>query len=225
MRLLLVFCALPAMAQAASPLSGSWQCQSAEGLAKLVFLDAKQLSYNGEISPYSVQGNILWVSVGGIPAAYRFHLSGQRLEITQSEGGQIHCSRATTAKPQPDTPDKAEKDAGGNLNHLLQGTLCSWSGSSGGGSSYSSSTRVSFDGRGHFAIGSESSFSGNSGAYATQGRGNGGSYQVSAARVGAPVKLLWNSGERGVAYVNFVYGGRITELKYGKQIFGAPLCN
>ena len=115
--------------------------------------------------------------------------------------------------------------AGSGQEYLLQGTLCSWSGSSSGygNSSSSSSTRVYFDGQGNFSYSSESSFSGDAGmAYGgNQGTGNGGIYRV----VGNQVQLQFNDGTTGVAQINMQQDdGRITELMYEGTLYGTGLC-
>lgn len=211
----------PVATQAAAALSGTWQCQSPQGPASLVFLDASRLSYNNEISQYAINGNTLWVLVNGAPAAYRFKQSTGKLDIVAPNGEPIRCSKAASATPR----DPSEKPATGKLNHLLRGSMCSWSGSSSSGSSYSSSTRVNFDGNGRFSTGSESSFSSGAGAYASQGGNSRGSYRVTAIRIGAAVELLWDSGGKDVAYIHHIYQGQIAELKYGNKVFGAALCN
>lgn len=207
---------LPITAFAAGP-SGNWQCQSAEGPATLAFINASQLSYNGETMRYQERDHILWVEENGLQRPYPYQLKGKQLTIHTPDGGQIACQRGSAA-PQQATP------SGGGANGMLRGRMCSWSGSRSGSNSYSSSHRVNFDGQGRFSYGSEASYSGTPGQYGSQGGGQQGRYQVTAARVGAPVHLQWDSGRRETLYVHFISGGRITELKAGNLLFAAQLC-
>lgn len=207
----------PLCALAAGP-SGSWQCRTSEGPTTLHFLNARQLHYNGELMLYQERDQILWVEQQGQPLPYPYKLSKQQLTIHTPEGEQIICQRSQASPP-------SSPQTGGGANHFLRGLMCSWSGSSGGGSSYSSSHRIRFDGQGRFAYGSEASFSGGAGQYAGQGGGQSGRYQVSAARIGAAVTLQWDNGRRDTLYVHFMAGGRITELKSGQLLFAAQLCN
>ena len=90
------------------------------------------------------------------------------------------------------------------------------------------------DGRGRFATGAESSFSvtnrdsgGNETSSASgygSGPGEGGAYEVTAATPGAPIRIRWNTGEDDVAFVHHVASGRIMEVRYGKLLFAAALC-
>lgn len=221
----------PAALAAPSPLVGRWQCESADGPGELDFRDDATVVYGGKGMPYRVQGNVIRVIEDGAPTNYAFALRGDRLDIQTPDGEMIRCARAA-GRPATSAPKGGA--AGGPLDQLLQGQFCSWSGSSGGGSSYSTTQRVFFDGRGHFTTGSESSFgmtsrdaggneTGSAGAYGS-GEGAGGTYAVTAARPGSPIRVKWNTGEDDVAHVHFVSGGRITEIKYGDKVFGAALC-
>jgi|GEM_PF-3506120 len=118
---------------------------------------------------------------------------------------------------------EAGPPASGNLNGLLRGTFCHWSGSSGSGSSYSHSIRATFDGNGRFTYSSESSFSSGSGL----GYGGGGDpsdhgmYRV----VGNRVHLAFSDGSTGVAAVyNQAADGTITELMYEGDLYAPALC-
>ena len=216
---------------APSTLLGRWNCESPGGPGALDFRDNMTVIYAGKGMAYRVQGNVILVVEDGVPASYQFALQGDRLDIQTPDGELIRCAR-DAGRPAPAAP-KANA-AGGPLDRLLQGQFCSWSGSSGGGSSYSTTQRVFFDGRGHYTTGSESSFgmtsrdaggneTGSAGAYGS-GEGAGGTYAVTAARPGSQIRVKWNTGEDDVAYVHFVSGGRITEIKYGDKVFGAALC-
>jgi len=130
---------------------------------------------------------------------------------------------ATPATGQARLVAEADPPASGNLNGLLRGTFCHWSGSSGSGSSYSHSIRATFDGNGRFTYSSESSFSSGSGL----GYGGGGDpsdhgmYRV----VGNRVHLAFSDGSTGVAAVyNQAADGTITELMYEGDLYAPALC-
>lgn len=217
------------LAQQGPKLAGAYDCQSPEGPAVLNFESTRTLSYGGVQMAYRILGTAIQVIQDGLPVNYAFVQKGDRLDITTPEGDRIACVKSGAVA-------KGSAPGGGSAgaNALLQGQLCAWSGSSGGGSSYSSTQRAWFDGRGRFSTGSESSFSGqyrdsggnDLGSASAYGGGNGpgGTYQVTAAQVGAPIQIRWDDGSQDVAYVHFVAGGRITEIKYGKALFGAGLC-
>ncbi|MFQ5432774.1 MAG: hypothetical protein ACE5EN_09760 [Nitrospinota bacterium] len=122
--------------------------------------------------------------------------------------------------------DSARGGNPGGEEYLLQGTLCSWSGSrsSYGNSSSSSTGWASFDGRGGFKYGSSSSFSGDAGLY--YGGGGGGVGETGRYRVkGNNIQLFFNDGSSATAYVNIRQDdGRITELKYEGTLYATSLC-
>lgn len=211
--------------------AGRWDCQSSLGPAVLDFQNAQTLTYGGVAMPYRVSGNTIQVVQDGYPADYRFAMQNDRMDIRTPEGEIIQCMKSSGAGRSAAAPAAAD---GGQWNHLLQGQLCSWSGSSSGGSSRSTTQRAFFDGRGRFTTGAESSTSvtardsggyevGSASAY-SNGGGPGGTYRVTAATPGAPIHVQWSSGETDIAYVHHVSGGRITEVKYGKLLFGMGLC-
>jgi len=205
----------PAHAQQTA-LLGAWQCQTPQGPASISFGNQGVLVFNGDPTQYAVQGNVITAMVDGFPVQYRYQIAGSSLAIANPDGTRTTCQRGAGAA--------AQAPAGSALNSALQGTLCSYSGSSGGGASYASTRRVSFDGRGRFATGSESTFSNNAGLGYGGGSGSGGSYAVTAVQVGAPIRVRWDNGEDDQATVHFVVNGRITEIRYGKQVYGRGLC-
>lgn len=223
-----------ASAQSTAKPSGAWQCQSSVGPAVLEFQSDSQLTYGGQPMPYRIIGSSIVVAQDGMPTEYAYTLRGAQLDILTPEGETIRCAKAGGASTGQQARSAPQGAGRGQLNHLLQGRMCSWSGSSSSGSSYSSTQKVFFDGRGRFGTGSESSFSvssrdsGGNETGSALGHGGsdgpGGSYEVTAVQIGAPIRVKWDTGEDDVAFVNHVYGGRITEVKYGKLVFGGALC-
>jgi len=200
-------------------LLGNWQCQTPQGPAALAFAGNGELSYNGDVTQYVVQGNVITAMVNGFPTQYRYQVSGNALAIANPDGSRTQCQRGGGQG------GFAQGAPGGAMNAALQGTLCGWSGSRSGSSSYSRTTRVTFDGRGRFGTGSESSFSNAAGLGYGGGSGEGGTYMVTAVQVGAPIRVRWSNGEDDQATVQHVVNGRITEIRYGKQVFGHAMCN
>lgn len=105
----------------------------------------------------------------------------------------------------------------------LSGTFCTWSGSSSSysESSYSSSSRITFDGRGRWSMDSESSFSGNAGIAYGRGGGDSGIYRVT----GSQIQYQTASGEQGTAQVKMQQNdGRITEILVDGVLYSPSLC-
>lgn len=211
----LLFCHCAAQAQQTA-LLGAWQCQTPDGPASLSFSGNGDLTFNGDVTQYMVQGNVIAALVNGFPTQYRYQISGSALAIANPDGSRTHCQRGGGMGG-----GFAQGAPAGAMNGALQGTLCGWSGNSG----YSRTSRVTFDGRGRFGTGSESSFSNAAGSGYGSGSGSGGTYAVTAVQVGAPIRVRWSNGEDDQATVNHVINGRITEIRYGKQVLGHAMCN
>ncbi|MEQ1772903.1 MAG: hypothetical protein ABL891_03880 [Burkholderiales bacterium] len=199
-----------------SALLGAWQCQTPQGSASLSFDNGGQLIYNGDATQYIVQGNVITALVNGLPTQYRYQVSGSNLAIANPDGSRTTCQRGGGG-----TGGFAQNAPAGAMNGALQGTLCGWSGNS----NYSRTSRVTFDGRGRFGTGSESSFSNSAGSGYGSGSGSGGTYAVTAVQIGAPIRVRWSNGEDDQATVHHVINGRITEIRYGKQVLGHAMCN
>jgi hypothetical protein len=210
----------PALLYAAD-LAGNWQCQGQSGPATIEFKTNSLLSFNGEEAQYAlVAGAIVVQGEDGI-MAYPYTLKGKNLTVTFPDGFLMRCARAQGGEAGKKSAGAVPRQPGGEANHLLRGSLCSWSGSRSGSSSYSSSGRVSFDGRGRFVYGSESSFSSSAGMAYGASPGSGGSYRV----IGDKVHITFGDGSTGVAAVNFRQNdGRITELMYDGKLYGMALC-
>jgi hypothetical protein len=207
---------LPAAHAQQAALLGNWQCQTPQGPASLAFGGNGELTYNGDATQYVVQGNVITAMVNGFPTQYRYQLAGNQLAIANPDGTRTNCQRGGGMGG-----GFAQGQPGGNMNAALQGTMCGWSGNA----NYSRTTRVTFDGRGRFGTGSESSFSNRYGSGAGSGGGDGGAYAVTSVQVGAPIRVRWANGEDDQATVHNVYNGRITEIRYGKQVLGHAMCN
>lgn len=108
-----------------------------------------------------------------------------------------------------------------NQPHLLQGTFCSWSGSSSSSGSYSTSRWAKFDGIGRFVYGSSSSYSGTQGNMYNGSPENTGVYEVR----GKYIYLRYDEGGCDVANVyNRASNGVITEVMFEGTIYASVLC-
>ena len=208
-------------------LIGSWQCQGPGGTVPLVFESRSRLVFDGEPYEYKMHSSVLRVKEGKKAVDYRYLLKGNNLQITYPDGSRMVCQKATqtqAAKVDKGAAGVATAGGGKDLDWQLKGMLCSWGGSSSSSSSYSRSTRVSFDGKGGFRYASESSFGSGAGmAYGRNaGSGNTGRYRVA----GDKVHLTFGDGSSGVAQVHMRQSnGRITEIKYNGQLYATGLCD
>lgn len=219
--LLMAFLLYSPFALHAAGLVGNWQCQGESGPASLEFRSNNLLAFNGEEAQYALAPGVIRVQEDVGIVEYPYVFKGKDLVVTFPDGSRLQCARAESGKAGQKGGAASGREQGGEGNHLLRGTLCSWSGSSTGSTSYSSSNRVTFDGQGRFAYGSESSFSGSAGQAFSAGPGSGGAYRV----VGNKVHITFSDGSTGVATVNFrLNDGRISELMYNGKLYGMGLC-
>lgn len=204
---------------AGGSLLGAWQCNGNFGTARLVFESGNRLVFNGDAAEYSLTSGALKVQENYGVVDYAYTLKGNSLAVTFPDGSQMQCSRESTGGSRAGAG--AVGAGGGGSNWQLRGMLCSWSGSSSSGGSYSRSTRVSFDGQGRFSYGSESSFSSGAGQAYGQGGGNSGTYRVG----GNQVYLTFSDGSTSVARVQMKQNnGTITELMYNGTLYATGLC-
>lgn len=159
---------------------------------------------------------------------YEYSIDGDKLVMNYSDGTVFSCQKKNNIAPGrsvPQTPNsESSRSAGGEYsnqtNWQLQGSFCTWSGSSGGGSSYSSSKNITFDGRGAWQMTSSSAYSGGGLAYQSSPV-NSGSYRVQ----GQMIYYTTSSGEQGTARVNMQQSdGRITEIYIGGELYSPSLC-
>lgn len=221
--------------ESASPLIGCWRCDMEGETSLMEFREDMTAIIDGEESQYELKEGAIRMSSALGPIDYPYVIAGNTLTLSFMGVIEIPCARVkcgTSERPAPeepretgersDQPAAREQPAGGK-EYLLRGMFCHWSGSSSSysGSGYSHSLRVSFDGQGHFATGSESSFGSSAGiAYGT-GDGSGGTYRVA----GNEVRLQFNDGSTGVATVELRDAeGTITALKYNGDLYAPQLC-
>jgi hypothetical protein len=211
---------------------GQWQCQMSYmgnnmGAAAVSFDSNGQTVMGGQPFSYTLQGNSLQISNGAASDSYTYQLNDNKLTLSYRDGSVFDCNRqASAAGPggllQMGGSQKQSAQAAGN-EWQLNGTFCHYSGSSSLDSSYSTTSRIYFDGQGRWSMGSESSFSSNAGSgYSGGGVDNSGSYRIN----GGQVLYTTSAGEQGVARVNMQQrDGRITEIYVGDDLYSPGLCN
>jgi len=204
----------PAAATGGSGLSGVWARQDREEILYVVFESASSLVFEGERCPYRDDGRNLHVQSAQAGAMdYAYELSGDRLSIS-AQGQTFVFTRLPSQDP-----------------GLIVSRLCTYSGFATSASvgndiamSGSNTNQVSFDGRGGFTLGSESSFTGSGagvGAYSHGQDSDSGRYYIA----GDKVLLVFNDGTMLPLDIhNRNRDGRVTELMYGKKVAAAGLC-
>jgi len=200
-------------------LLGTWQYSNQMGTTTLVFNSASRLTLDGVPASYTISGNTLQVYADGQTFYYTFRLSGNVLSVTfPEEGFTIPYKKVSSSTSSASANVKIKGKV-----YLLRGTFCSYSGSSSSYSSYSSSTRVYFDGRGNFQYKTETSFSSEAGIYSNDGEDgvSTGKYDVN----GNVITLYFPDGSVGYAQVYFVQDdGSISEIKYEDVLYAKNLC-
>jgi len=217
--------------QQGSSLSGRWVFQNQQGQLVLEFLSANQLSFNGETTQYQLKEGVIQAMGDYGWIDYPYTLNQGTLTITFPDGTRLPFTKSTAAASNQqwlnqqggNQQEMNQQSGGGGSTWQLQGTLCSYSGSSGGGSSYSTTNKISFDGRGNFQYGRESSFSGDAGiAYSGNPNAQRGTYRIEDKFV----MLQFQSGESyRVAIKIRDNDGRITCLDYDGTLYATSLCD
>lgn len=215
-----VLLAAASTSAAGDTLIGRWQCSSLLGEAPLSIDSANLLHYDGEPLPYRRVGEQLLIEQFGQVRPHALVLRGDALQLLSPEGVEFRCQRQGAAGVA-----RGSAPGDGGLNGLLAGMLCGSAGSYSGNASNQRNVRVSFDGRGRFSTGGDSSFSGSAGFGYGEAASEGGRYEVTAAAPGATIRVQWDNGEVDEARVHHLNGGRITEIMYGEQLLGAGLCD
>jgi len=206
---------------------GQWQCQvsfqgSGVGVGTISFDQNGQCVIGGQRYSYKLQDSTLQISNGYTSDSYTYQLSGDKLRLNYHDGSAFDCSRQD-AGGLLNLPGSGTRQQGGGNEWMLSGTFCHYSGSTSFDSSYSSASRINFDGNGNWTMGSESSFSSDAGsAYSGGGIDDAGTYSVS----GRQIFYATRGGEQGVATVNMQQNdGRITEIYVGEDLYSPSLCN
>jgi hypothetical protein len=200
-------------------LLGNWQYTSNGQTERLQFVSQNKLIYNNEASNYVVMDKAIRVTDEyGYYFDYLYVLQNDQLLLTFPDGYQYPFERVK------DAPSSGQTVTGaGGSTQALYGNLCSYSGSSGGGSSYSTTRTLYFDGKGRFSYSSARSYSdNNAGLYANDPNALNGRYEVN----GKTLSLFYDSGNTETIEVYMVQNsGEITELRAGQTLYGKGLCD
>ena len=197
-------------------LLGNWQYTNQYGTSTLFFQSGNQLVLDGVPASYTASATVIQVFTDGQYWNYPYRLSGNVLSVT-FPGGSVVNYKKNYSKTSSNTSIKGKV-------YLLNGTFCSYSGSSSSYSSYSSTTKVYFDGKGSFQYKSETSFSSNAGSYSNDGNDgvSTGRYDIK----GNSIVLYFPDGTTGYADVYFKQdNGSISEIKYDGTIYAKNLCD
>lgn len=202
-------------------LIGNWQATN----GAITSFDRQYMTIAGDKYRYSVNGNVITVSnQAGNTMTYKYQVKANKLYLYVEGTGTYVLTRATGGSQDYGSYQKATNQQGRTTaNAKLYGTFCNYSSSGySGSSSYSTTRRVSFDGKGHYSYGSESSYSSSNAGYVGNDSGYSGTYKVQ----GKKVILTENDGTQYVATIYFVQNsGEITELKYGETVYAKSLCD
>ncbi|MBT3202262.1 MAG: hypothetical protein HN350_20370 [Phycisphaerales bacterium] len=208
---------LPAPRKAAG-LIGTWMYSQSNGSVRLDIRSASELVFDGDPASYRRVGDTLHVTADGQTTPYPIALSGDQLVIT-FPGGQRLTFKRTGGSGSSGGQTAASSGGTSGLNNprYLTVTLMNFGSSSGGGSSYARTTRVTFDGRGSFVVRNETNFSSGSGGYYNNPVIAQGTYRINGNRV----IMNFSDGETGVAQIKVRQNdGRITELTYEGDLYG-----
>jgi len=219
---LVMFITGPVAAQVNNPseLIGTWQYQGPEGTSTLIFHSENLLEIDGERAEFSLALGVIRIQDEYGYYNYPYMKGDNYLMITFPNGVQYLFQKIAGNQAAP--PGKGMAQSSGSLS-VLYGDLCSWSGSSSYSSSYSSTARVRFDGKGNFQFSSEGSFSSDAGSfYSGDGAGGGeyGTYQIRDNTV----YLHFPDGTIEAQVYMRQDNGMITELMCGETLYAAGLC-
>ena len=228
--LLLSSIAAPDVFASDTSIVGRWNCQMSfhgfsTGSVEVNFDNNGQCLIGNQQFSYTLANNTLHISNANATDSYTYQLNKDQLQLSYRDGSIFNCvKQVSNAAPGGllNTPKNNAPQNTGN-EWQLKGVFCHYSGSSSYSSSYSSTSKISFDGKGHWAMGSESSFSGSAGsAYSDGGVNNSGTYRIQ----GNQIFYTTRNGEQGVGRVNMQQrDGRITEIYIGKDLYSPALCN
>ena len=207
-----------------SKLYGSWQSNN----GNITSFTKTTMTVAGSPYRYTVRGNIITVyDENNNTMQYKYKVEGNQLYL-YAEGYGTYVLTKTTGQAQNTGYGNSGygNDGQGNTaaNARLYGTFCSYSSSGySGSSSYSTTEHVTFDGRGHYTYGSQSSYSGGGDGYSGGDGGYTGTYRVVGNK---GVILTASDGSQYRVAIYYVkQSGEITELKYDGTLYAKSLCD
>jgi len=209
-----------------SKLYGNWQASN----GTITSFSKTRMTLAGSSYRYTVRGNIITVyDQSNNTMQYKYKVKANQLYL-YAEGYGTYILTKTSGGAQKAGYSTQSRDYGnsgqGNsaANARLYGSFCSYSSSGySGSSSYSTTQRVTFDGRGHYTYGSQSSYSGGGNGYYGGDGGYSGTYRVVGNK---GVILTASDGSQYRVAIYFVQdSGEITELKYDGAVYAKSLCD
>ncbi len=200
-------------------LAGIWECKTPGYSFVLKILENNQLVFDGENSAYVlVPGAIRVYDEYGGAFDYQYTLNEGKLSVSFPDGNQ-YVFLKQKASPATKMNTNSAKASNG-----IFGSFCHYSSSSGSTSSYSTTQSLYFDGKGNFAYGSESAYSGDNGIYSGSsgnGRNFSGKYKLS----GKTLSLIFNDSSNYELKVTFIQqSGEITEIVHDGTLYAKALC-
>ena len=201
-----------------SKLYGSWQATN----GSITSFTKTTMTVAGSPYRYTVRGNIITVyDQSNNTMQYKYQVKGNQLYL-YAEGYGTYILNKTSGQAQNAGYGNTGQNTAANAR--LYGTFCSYSSSGySGSSSYSTTEHVTFDGRGHYTYGSQSSYSGGGDGYSGGDGGYTGTYRVVGNK---GVILTASDGSQYRVAIYYVkQSGEITELKYDGTLYAKSLCD
>ena len=199
-------------------LTGTWEYKISNFTFVLKILENNQLVFDGEVSSYMLVPNAIRVyDEYGATYDYKYTLNDGKLSVNFPDGNLYVFLKH---KENPVMELNANTD---NASKNLYGSFCHYSSSSGSTSSYSTTKSLYFDGKGNFAYGSQSAYSGDNGIYSSSGSGRefSGTYKVN----GKIVTLNFFDGYNYDLKIFFTkQSGEISEVDYDGTVYAKSLC-
>ena len=202
---------------------GKWQASN----GTIMNFTGNKVSVAGDTYTYEIEGAYLSMyNQQGDVLTYTYQVKGNQLYLYLQGAGTYILKRVgsatTTSTSRRNTYNTNRTSSAGA--ERLYGSFCSYSSSGySGSSSYSTTRRVTFDGRGHYTYGSQSSYSGNGDGYNGGNGGYSGTYRVVGNK---GVILTASDGSQYRVAIYFVQdSGEITELKYDGAVYAKSLCD
>ncbi len=204
-------------------LMGTWQSSN----GTVISFTKTQVGINGVNYNYQLLNNIIrTVDEYGEVYDYSFQIKNDLLYLVVPDDGTYILKRYSGQHINTQVTQNVnniQNTGGGAGVSKVYGTFCSYSSSGySGSSSYSTTNRVSFDGRGNFVYGSESSYSGNGDAYSGGSGGEKGTYRIQNGQL---ILIFSDGSQYAVEIYNRNGAGEITGLRYDGTIYAKSLCD
>ncbi len=205
-------------------LMGNWQATN----GTIMNFSENNVSVGSDTYTYAIQGYYLSMyNQQGDILTYTYQVKANQLYLYLEGTGTYILTKvgnSVSTRAQERNTYNTNRQVAVAGAERLYGSLCNYSSSGySGSSSYSTTKRISFDGRGHYQYGSSSSYSGNGDGYSGGDGGYSGTYKV----VGNKGVILTASDGSvyNVALESWEGSGEITGLKYDGVVYAKALCD